>query len=362
MSDQMPISDPEEANAPPPNADQSFGMPQGPETSPDPKNLPAVPKRGSIEVGDRGIQIKSLAELAQFSRMVFESGLAPRGFKTVQSVAVAVQKGLEHGLSPLAGLSAVYVVGGIPAWTGKAALGLIFASGKVVPGSYRCWVDGKGDSMAAHCESQRVGHGLVRTSFSAEDAKRAGAWGKKNRDGSPTPWVSHPDRMLRWKAISHHAVDVYPDILGGFPIAEDILDVVQQTPDRGPRESTMAAVQGTATEDKLLAAAGVTVSAPEPEETGETGETDKAQDIENASSPPGVGPSASAQIFAPPDENRFANLLASMDDSESYSDLEQRTYRALTAAGENKAWQAQVKTASKKLLKRFPAPSPNTRG
>ena len=34
---------------------------------------------------------------------------------------------------------------------------------------------------------------------------------------------------------------------------------------------------------------------------------------------------------APVDENRFANLLASMDDSEDFADLERRTYRALTA-------------------------------
>lgn len=61
-------------------------------------------------------------------------------------------------------------------------------------------------------------------------------------------------------------------------------------------------------------------------------------------------------------ENRFSNLLASMDDSEDFADLERRTYRALTAAGENKAWQAQVKAASKKLLKKFPPPSDTTRG
>ena len=69
----------------------------------------------------------------------------------------------------------------------------------------------------------------------------------------------------------------------------------------------------------------------------------------------------SARLFAV-DENRFANLLASMDDSEDFADLERRTFRALTAAGDNKAWQAQVKAFSKKLLKKFPPPSDTTRG
>lgn len=123
-----------------------------------------------------------------------------------------------------------------------------------------------------------------------------------------------------------------------------------------------ATVSGPVAEDKLLAAAGVTVSAPEPEGTGETGETDKAQAIENASSPPGVGPSASAQMFAPVDENRFANMIALMESPEDHAELERAYHSALTAAGSDKRKEQAVETLMKKMLKRFPAPGPNTRG
>lgn len=102
-----------------------------------------------------------------------------------------------------------------------------------------------------------------------------------------------------------------------------------------------------------------TVSESAPEKTEETGKTDVPEGApENTLGPPNWAERAPAPV----DENRFANLLASMDDSEDFADLERRTFRALTAAGENKAWQAQVKASSKKLLKKFPPPSDNTRG
>lgn len=329
--DQIPET---ESSTPPPNADPSFGMPEAP-----PQNLPAAPAkqtRQPVAVGERGIQISNLAELAQFSRMTYESGLAPKSFKNVQSVAVAVQKGMEHGLTPLAALSSVYVVNGMPAWTGKAALGLVRSSGLMVPGSYRVWFEGTGDELTAYCESQRVGERLVKTGFSVGDAKAAKLWMKRGQNGSDTPWITYPKRMLQWKAISHHMNDVYPDVLGGMPIAEDVIDV-NATPAE-PRKSLLLAVPGGESQDKLLQAAiqppPVTDSAPTPEETDKTGEPDSP----------------------PPDEGRFLNLLADMDAAEDFADLERRTYKALTAAGQNKAWEGEVHAQAKRLAKKFPTP------
>lgn len=321
-------------------------------------NLPAkaTPTRVPVLVGERGIQIKSLAELMRFADMLVISGMAPESYKgNAAAVAVAVQKGMEHGLTPMAALQAVYVVNGMPSWQGKAALGLVRASGLMVPMTYRAWIEGEGDSMVAYCESQRVGERLTRNSFSVKEAITAGLWKKD-------VWNKYPKRLLQWKPISHHLTDNYSDVLGNMPVAEDMLGITREVDRNAPRESFMASVQGTATEDKLLAAGGVPKMAVIIDEAKEAPIpiefTDKivlgvADKVIAMGAPTGDPPA---------DENRFANLLASMDDSEDFADLERRTFRALTAAGENKAWQAQVKASSKKLLKKFPPPSDNTRG
>jgi recombination protein RecT len=95
-------------------------------------------------------------------------------------------------------------------------------------------------------------------------------------------------------------------------------------------------------EEEAVTEVEATVSAPAPEETGKT---DK--------------PTESAPETA--DEGLFRNLLASLDESEDFSDLERRVYRALTAAGENKFWQKEVKAAVMRLEKRFPRPKETTR-
>lgn len=202
-------------------------------------------------MGERGIQLRSLKDLAEFSRMAFDSGLAPRSFKNVQAVAVAVQKGMEHGLSPLSALSSVYVVNGMPAWTGKAALGLVLASGLIVPGTYRAWIEGEGDKMIATVESQRGAGRLIRTTFSVADAKAAKLWNKKGRGGEDTPWITYPKRMLLWRAISFHLNDNYPDVLGGAPIAEEAIDIPSQAVER---KSLLLAEAGPGSPDALLKA------------------------------------------------------------------------------------------------------------
>lgn len=341
----------DEPQGPPPAVDPNFGAA---EPAAPPAALQATEKRvpTGAEIGTRGVQLRNLKELAEFSRMAYQSGLAPVAFKSPQAVAVAIQTGMEHGLTPLAALKAVYVVNGLPAWRGESALGLVRSSGLMAVGSYRAWVEGQGDEMVACCQSQRVGESMVTTTFSVKDAKVAGLWGKRGKNGQETPWITYPKRMLLWRAIAFHLKDTYPDVLGGAPIAEEAIDIEAKARDAEPKKSLMAAVAGVASEDKLLAAGGVTVPASAPEVTDET--------VGTYAPDPNVTPETMSMTLV--DENRFANLLASMDDSEDFADLERRTYRALTAAGENKAWQAQVKAASKKLLKKFPAPSDNTRG
>jgi hypothetical protein len=360
MNDQINEDADDSQERPAPAVDQNFGAADPPAP---PAALHAANKiiPTGAEMGTRGVQLRNLKELAEFSRMAFQSGLAPSAFKTPQAVAVAIQTGMEHGLTPLAALKAVYVVNGLPAWRGESALGLVRASGLMAVGSYRAWIEAQGDDMVACCQSQRVGESSVTTTFSVKDAKVAGLWGKRGSKGQDTPWITYPKRMLLWRAIAFHLKDVYPDVLGGAPIAEEAIDIEARARDAEPKKSLMASVAGPVSEDRLLAAAGVTVPDQAPQGTDETDSPAPAVGILQtlADHEPATGPTLAAMRA---DENRFANLLAALDDSEDFADLDRRTYRALTAAGENKDWQAQVKASAKKLSKKFPETHPNTRG
>lgn len=323
----------ETPDRPTPPPDPSFGAPDV-----NPANLPvtAPKRREPVIAGDRGIQIRSLADLAEFSRMIFDSNLAPKSFKNTQSIALAIQKGMEHGLKPLQALHSVYVVNGMPNWTAKAALGLVRASGLMVPGSYRAWIEGEGDNMVAYCESQRYGERIVRNSFSVKEAKIAKLWGKTGREGADTPWITFPKRMLGWKPISHHLYDVYSDLLGGMPIAEDMIDVEVTHNDSVPRKSLLGAVAGPATEDKLLAAAGVTTapvtdSAPAAEGTDKTGETDPA---------PPVDPKADAKTAAA--RVTFEHFMGLFVEAEDVGELEVAQSKAIKAAGGRKDWEEEA--------------------
>src|SRR5437879_4473399 len=79
----------------------------------------------------RGVVIQSMDDLARFSKMVHDSGLVPKNLDTVQKVAVAVQLGLELGLSPLQAVQNIGVINGRPGVYGDAVLGLCYDSGLV---------------------------------------------------------------------------------------------------------------------------------------------------------------------------------------------------------------------------------------
>jgi hypothetical protein len=108
-------------------------------------------------------------------------------------------------------------------------------------------VEGEGEARMGVCVTLRRGDDEpVRTEFTVKDAKKAGLW---NKGG---PWQEYPDRMLKWRAIGFNLSDNFPDILGGFPIAEEAQDWPKDvTPT--PAERTLTLVAPPAKPDPLLA-------------------------------------------------------------------------------------------------------------
>lgn len=156
-------------------------------------------------------------EALRFSELLANSDLVPRDFKgKPANVMVAVQWGAEIGLGPLQALQGIAVVNGRPTIWGDAALALVRGHPACV--SVREGVDGDGDARTGWCEVTRRGEEPQRRTFSVDDAKKAGLWGKQG------PWQQYPARMLQLRARGFALRDVFPDALRGVITTEEARD------------------------------------------------------------------------------------------------------------------------------------------
>jgi hypothetical protein len=149
--------------------------------------------------------------------MALEGGAAPKGMQKIGQVAVAIQAGMEAGLTPMHALQAIIVINGNTSWRGQSAVGLIRADPRCK--YIRHWSESTDGQMKGVCVSLRIGANREeRSEFTIEDARTAKLWGKEG------PWTQYPGRQLMWRAVGFHAKDHWSDVLGGFPIAEEAQD------------------------------------------------------------------------------------------------------------------------------------------
>jgi len=166
---------------------------------------------------------KNMDEVYRLAQAVAISGIAPKDMQTAEKCTIAILHGLEVGLAPMTALQRIAIIGNRPTIWGDAALGLVEASG--LSKYIKEWFEGEGDNRIAKCETHRIGKPeAVQREFSVSQAKTANLWGKAG------PWQQYPDRMLQMRARAFCLRDVYPDVLGGLYIREEMDD--SETPAR----------------------------------------------------------------------------------------------------------------------------------
>lgn len=204
----------------------------------------AAPIQQPIALGNRGVQLSSYEDMFRFSKSVILSGLAPKGFDKAESVLVALQLGLELGMSPMSALQNIAVINGRPGIYGDAALALVRSSGLLEKYSQK-W-EGEGEKRRAIITCIRKGEPEpIVASFSVADAKAANLWGK------PGPWSQYSDRMLLFRARGFALRDGFGDVLKGLRTSEELEDMPRDmknvTPTKRETESAAAEV-----DDKAL--------------------------------------------------------------------------------------------------------------
>ena len=71
---------------------------------------------------------------------------------------------------------------------------------------------------ASACTVKRRGEAEQSRTFSDDDAAKAGLKGKAG------PWTQDPKRMRQMRARAFALRDVFPDVLRGLPVAEELMD------------------------------------------------------------------------------------------------------------------------------------------
>lgn len=159
-----------------------------------------------------------------FSNYLADSDLVPKDFRGKPgNCLIAMQWGAELGLKPLQSLQNLAVINGRPALWGDAVIALVVASPVCE------YVSEDDDGHTATCRVKRKGAPEQVRTFSMEDAQRAGLTGKQG------PWTQYPKRMRQMRARAFALRDVFPDVLRGMPVAEELQDMATDAPQPGER-------------------------------------------------------------------------------------------------------------------------------
>lgn len=161
----------------------------------------------------------NLEEAVYVAKLIAHSGMVPKQFTgNTGGVLIAIQMGAELGLSPMASVQNIAVINGRPALWGDAVLALVI--------SHPACEDVVEDDLSeitkqgfATCIVKRRGRSPVKSTFSIDDAKKAGLWGKAG------PWQQYPARMLKMRARGFALRDAFPDALRGIQVAEEARDI-----------------------------------------------------------------------------------------------------------------------------------------
>jgi hypothetical protein len=186
----------------------------------------------AVGMGERGVSLKTIDEAWRFCKAIEQSGVAPKDMNTAAKIFAVVQAGAELGLTPFRALSNMKIINGRVGPMGALAKALVRREKILAHGTgfKQDFIGEEGsDEFAARIVTIRDDEkDPYITIFSVKDAKVAGLWGKKSRDGKPGPWCLYPKRMLTWRAVGFHMDDYYSDVLMGMHIAEVLGDYPEE--------------------------------------------------------------------------------------------------------------------------------------
>ena len=171
----------------------------------------------ATDIALREVNVDDSLKLQKVSEGLHKSGLYPQ-LKSPAGAYAVVQYGYELGLGPMTSLQNINLIQGKPAANGQTMLSLAMSRGvtfKVEEETHEtCTILFKRGNME------------YRSTFTVEDAKRAGLTGKDN-------WKKWPSEMLYWRTVAKGVRRIAPDAVMGLYTPDeltsgDVIDVAHQ--------------------------------------------------------------------------------------------------------------------------------------
>jgi len=191
--------------------------------------------------------------------MMSKSEMVPKNYiGKPQDILLAMEYGVSLGLAPLAAVQNIAVINGKPSIYGDGLIAV--CSGHP---DFKDIIEepilGKDNVMVGYmCTIKRHGRTDTIRTFTIEDAKVSGLWGKVG------PWKLYPSRMLQMRARAFALRDAFADALGGIRVAEEVQTFVNV------RDVTPKKQKNQLAKDQLLGLLNKETGEieDEPEETG----------------------------------------------------------------------------------------------
>jgi len=178
--------------------------------------LAVVEGRSASTGGAFDLSPRNFEQALTLSDYLAASDMVPKQYRGKPGdCLIAMQWGMEIGLKPLQALQSIAPINGKPNLYGDAGKALLLSHGCIIDEDDAAVVK---TNSRARCKIVRPGRPPVERTFSIDDAKTAGLWGKEG------PWKAYPYRQMAWRAFWFAARDAAADLLRGMGGFEEGVD------------------------------------------------------------------------------------------------------------------------------------------
>lgn len=167
--------------------------------------------------------MQNFTDVYRIGREMSNTDLVPQQYKgKPMDCAVAIDIANRMGLSPLTVMQNLWVVRGVPSWSGQACMSLIIAS-KRYKSVKPVYVGQEGkDDWGCYISAIEVSSGeeIKGTTVTIGMAKKEGWYSK-----SGSKWQTMPQQMMAYRAAAFFARVYCPNELMGFRVEGEVEDI-----------------------------------------------------------------------------------------------------------------------------------------
>lgn len=180
------------------------------------------PEKNEVSTNAAFSSIANFKELYDIGKMFASSGLIPAVYQgKPMDCVIAVDIANRMGVSPMMVMQNLYVVKGMPSWSGQACMSLIRGADfkKVRP----VYTGEKGkDSWGCYISAidKTTGEEVKGAEVTIEMAKKEGWYGKTG-----SKWQTMPELMLAYRAAAFFARIHIPNALMGLRVEGEVEDI-----------------------------------------------------------------------------------------------------------------------------------------